>query len=864
MKEKSKKFSFSKRYPVGEDWFFILERDQPLFITAAFISSWGKLAEEVTGFGFRHQLYVLESGTTDVYRSKEEWRAGMEYFFAVLRDQPDKIRDWIHEGERSVSRLDLVIKEFGEKIDEVKVRDRFEEIIETLQRGLLFGILIPRWVLTTIDENIGEGQGRREFEDLIAPLENLRNSTRFLEYLENVISRYWDMASRSVGDRELMEFLTPLELNRILKGESVDIVEVRRRKTCLFWGWESDDVRFSYDQDLLQAFRRTESPVKELSGNIAFRGYVDGRVRIVNSPKDIGKMREGEILVSITTNPALMPAMKKASAIVTDEGGMACHAAIMARELKKPCIVGTKKATKIFHDGDLVEVDADRGVVRILEKKKDDRNAIVSSQQKIRVEDWQPTITRNMSFWHQCLSSEGHFLHSKDFGINEPFRFLAITKNGTETTFFSQPENLEKYSQALMEAVRSTAKVKILRKKYEDYAREFIRSLRRCDAKLSLEHWDVFVDQYRRYAAALTLTSVLGRAGSDQLNAALRKIGETEADIPGVIALITYPDDWTPLLRSRLDLLEIGKKVQNNELSKDRVATLLREWLDNHRHIPVNFCEEPWTEDDAQAQLDEVLESDCAAELDRLQREQKKKLSEKKRLLAEIGNETVSTLAYAIAEGTYLNEFRKNVFSRVSLGYRGIFSRVAEMAGSDNWRDCFYLTPEEMRDIISGKEMDIEAKKRERQIVGYVPDDDGSLRFLSEEETNAFSDFLDSLHGGKSEEKREVTEISGFIASTGKVRGIVKVILSSKDFEKMETGDILVTAMTSVDFVPIMERAGAFVTNEGGITSHAAIVSREMGKPCIIGTKIATQVLKDGDMVEVDAEEGVVRVLKSE
>ena len=59
-----------------------------------------------------------------------------------------------------------------------------------------------------------------------------------------------------------------------------------------------------------------------------------------------------------------------------------------------------------------------------------------------------------------------------------------------------------------------------------------------------------------------------------------------------------------------------------------------------------------------------------------------------------------------------------------------------------------------------------------------------------------------------------------------------------------------------------MKKAGAFVTNEGGITCHAAIVAREMKKPCIIGTKIATKVLKDGDLVEVDAENGVVRVIK--
>lgn len=66
------------------------------------------------------------------------------------------------------------------------------------------------------------------------------------------------------------------------------------------------------------------------------------------------------------TTPAFLPAIKKAAAIVTDEGGVICHATIVARELKKPCITGTKVATRVFHDGDRVEVNADSGIVKLL------------------------------------------------------------------------------------------------------------------------------------------------------------------------------------------------------------------------------------------------------------------------------------------------------------------------------------------------------------------------------------------------------------------------------------------------------------------------------------------------------------------
>jgi pyruvate,water dikinase len=70
------------------------------------------------------------------------------------------------------------------------------------------------------------------------------------------------------------------------------------------------------------------------------------------------------------TNPQMMPLIKDAGAIVTDEGGLTCHAAIISREMKIPCVVGTKVATRVLKDGDLVEVDAEKGVVKIIERNK--------------------------------------------------------------------------------------------------------------------------------------------------------------------------------------------------------------------------------------------------------------------------------------------------------------------------------------------------------------------------------------------------------------------------------------------------------------------------------------------------------------
>ncbi len=104
-------------------------------------------------------------------------------------------------------------------------------------------------------------------------------------------------------------------------------------------------------------------------------------------------------------------------------------------------------------------------------------------------------------------------------------------------------------------------------------------------------------------------------------------------------------------------------------------------------------------------------------------------------------------------------------------------------------------------------------------------------------------------------------EIQGQVAMTGRVRGKIRVLLKKSQIPELKKGEILVTAMTTPDYLPAMEKAAAFITDEGGITCHAAIVARELKKPCIIGTKVATQVFKNGDTVEVDANKGIVRKL---
>ena len=118
-------------------------------------------------------------------------------------------------------------------------------------------------------------------------------------------------------------------------------------------------------------------------------------------------------------------------------------------------------------------------------------------------------------------------------------------------------------------------------------------------------------------------------------------------------------------------------------------------------------------------------------------------------------------------------------------------------------------------------------------------------------------------------EKKDSSELKGQVGNRGYYIGKVKIIPFdvtadiSKKIEEMEKGDVLVSGSTGPEMIKACHKAGAIITEEGGITSHAAIVSRELNIPCVISTKVATKVFKDGDLVEVDAEKGIVRKLSS-
>jgi phosphohistidine swiveling domain-containing protein len=171
-------------------------------------------------------------------------------------------------------------------------------------------------------------------------------------------------------DKNLAHVMNIDEVLALGDGESIPVDQIQSRSngyiienTTLLS--QNDFEKFCQSRNFVNP-ELAASNTLEIKGQIAYPGRVTGQVIIVKRMVDVERIAANSIVVCVMTNVNYTSALAKALAIVTDEGGITCHAAIVARELKKPCVIGTKIATQLLKDGDKVDVDADKGIVSIL------------------------------------------------------------------------------------------------------------------------------------------------------------------------------------------------------------------------------------------------------------------------------------------------------------------------------------------------------------------------------------------------------------------------------------------------------------------------------------------------------------------
>jgi phosphohistidine swiveling domain-containing protein len=325
---------------------------------------------------------------------------------------------------------------------------------------------------------------------------------------------------------------------------------------------------------------------------------------------------------------------------------------------------------------------------------------------------------------------------------------------------------------------------------------------------------------------------------------------KTESDFTRVFSIATAPVHQSFINLVEIDLLKIilGKFKEKLEDYQQRYY-----WTKNNYFTAQNLSVKHFKEEVASWKKSG---KDLNLELSRIENTPIRNRQEKQKLLSQFKlSPLLKTLLVISEDFTWWQDDRKRAtYLAIEMGSR-ILEELGKRLGY-TLLELKYALPDELGNIIkTGQPTPRELKGRGKKCLFIMNEKGFYVRVGKSQER-----LVKGIVLGK-QDVSAIMDFRGLSASTGRAVGRVKIVKSATEIAKVKKGDILVAVMTRPDYVVAMKKVAAIVTNEGGITSHAAIVSRELGIPCIIGTKIATEVLKDGDLVEVNANHGWVRKL---
>ncbi len=294
-------------------------------------------------------IYDTYDGVVDVYFDKEVFNV----WYKLVADKAESNIKWTTS----------VMEWYANNLNQLEKIWRVGRVASATELESFYKLATASWAGLGISYVLPEMKTvRQEDRDLAMSLRE--RSQNFLEDTDHVAQNTLKNLFPELG--ELIKFISLEEVRGNTIPSKADLKE--RQRHYIYYGFrtivKTDFSEFLKNEHIQIQSEIIPNNVSELKGQVAMKGYAKGRVRILRKKSEIPALQGGEILVTAMTTPDYLPAMQKAVAFVTDEGGITCHAAIVSRELNKPCIIGTKFATQIFKDGDMVEVDAEKGVVR--------------------------------------------------------------------------------------------------------------------------------------------------------------------------------------------------------------------------------------------------------------------------------------------------------------------------------------------------------------------------------------------------------------------------------------------------------------------------------------------------------------------
>ncbi|MCD4706036.1 hypothetical protein K8R61_03060 [bacterium] len=302
-------------------------------------------------------LFYIEDGILTMIRKKSEMKTLMDYIESL--------------SEKYIVQQLKIAVELNKKLEK-RLRGLILEA-KTWQDTL--ALCEKLWTYNMFCIYFGYATERKKIKKISDKNYNLvveaRNGINNLQILDDFLKNYFSKIDLTeLTADEIKKFF----INKSLPSKK-DMSE-RREKYLLFMKnlktkkIIKNNIRKTISKYLIE---KDYNNLKKLKGVVVFKKNVSGPACVILKKKNLSTIQEGEILVTIMTSPEYVPYLSRVAGIVTNEGGITCHASIIAREMKIPCIVGTKIATKIFKNGDVINIDVDNQIVEKIQVKNNSK-----------------------------------------------------------------------------------------------------------------------------------------------------------------------------------------------------------------------------------------------------------------------------------------------------------------------------------------------------------------------------------------------------------------------------------------------------------------------------------------------------------
>ena len=329
-------------------------RDVSLLTNSIFAETYDSIFKKEFNIEFSSVFWFIENGLTRFYRSQLE----QDNFAKVL-------------GERAMRRKIEHAKNLAKKL--IEYTDWFYGFLEK-NKNLEDLIKNKKKFVDNYRIFFAYHQAVYWTGDHISKLSLTKNKEKSKKIIK-ILDKAYKYNEMVVPDAE--KYFKILKIDKFLYDEigndykffpekqrkkGLGVLFIKSKRTILNW---KDSKKL---EDYIEK-RNKESlmKIKKIKGIVAQKGNYKGKVYLVKDFRNLKNVKKGIVLVVSQTRPQFNKFIKQAGAIITDEGGMLCHASMLAREFKIPCIVGTRIATKVLKTGNIVEIDSKKGLIRIIE-----------------------------------------------------------------------------------------------------------------------------------------------------------------------------------------------------------------------------------------------------------------------------------------------------------------------------------------------------------------------------------------------------------------------------------------------------------------------------------------------------------------